>query len=127
MEGTFNKNEKGKGSKPRAIIEHKCPIQKSTQVVNIIRCKVTPIDNSFEYRVKIYSKKELKDVRFSVFVGTDDSKSENKIDIKDYKGEYEGNILRFNLKKGLNEILFTLNDGLKHSIHLQKIDIKDEN
>ncbi|MEW4923661.1 hypothetical protein [Algibacter sp. 2305UL17-15] len=107
--------------KPKPIKQKTIPSDRIPKNFNWLRCKVEPIQNSFEYMVSINSKVKDNNVSFEVLVGSDDKKGKNKVDLLSISdGTFEKNIITLNLKKGLNELSLILKDNLKHTIRLKE-------
>ena len=68
------------------------------------------------------SKKDSNKITFEVLVGSDDKSGKEIIPISSSSiGEIDQNTITLNLKKGINEVTFELEDNLKHAIRLKEI------
>jgi hypothetical protein len=119
-------DEKGIKTKerPKPIKQKTIPSDRIPKNFNWLRCKVEPIQNSFEYQISINSKVKDNDLSFEILVGSDDKNGKNKLDILSLSdGSFDKNIITLNLNKGLNELSLVLKDSLKHTIRLKEHNI----
>jgi hypothetical protein len=119
-------DEKGIKTKerPKPIKQKTIPSDRIPKNFNWLRCKVEPIQNSFEYQISINSKVKDNDLSFEILVGSDDKNGKNKLDILSLsEGTFDKNIITLNLNKGLNELSLVLKDSLKHTIRLKEHNI----
>lgn len=87
-----------------------------------LRSRTVKDRDSFKYIVSMNSKKNNNNISFEVLIGSDDKSGKEVIPIVSSSiGEIDQNIIRLNLKKGENEVQFTLQDNLKHAIRLKEI------
>lgn len=108
--------EKSKPVKQRIISKDRIP-----KNFNWLRCRVEPVNKTFEYQISIHSKTNDNAVSFEVLVGSDDKNGKNKVDVLSLSnGLFDHNIITVNLKKGLNELSLILGDSLKHTIRLKE-------
>lgn len=87
-----------------------------------LRSRTIKDNNGFKYVVSMNSKKNNNNITFEVLIGSDDKSGKEIIPIASSSmGEIKQNIIRLNLRKGENEVQFTLQDNLKHAIRLKEI------
>jgi hypothetical protein len=121
--GDNSKNAKNQEKKKKTVTKiFESPGNNIPKTFKWLRSRTVREKDDFKYIVSMNSKKDSNKITFEVLVGSDDKSGKEVIPISTSSiGEIDQNTITLNLKKGINEVTFQLEDNLKHAIRLKEI------